>query len=412
MKEQKYLPPIRSHRQRDDGQPHETNQQRLQQQRPSASNDTPLVKAVVEQIKSIGKNNATGTSLFNTPDIENMIGTLKRYTFMTPLLVALTSSFSTLPSNNDVQDTDPIKVLYKEIEMIVWMYKYYKLYSARQNSRDAVPLSYTEFIQHVMQHTVVPTLQQINYTNQRRERRKQQEPTQSLADFETSNTIVDLLLCGTSISIPETIYDLPKVLYKALEETKYAPHTSSTGTGELSLAYLNRNRQLCHPATTSTVTYYNNDAKDKAMLTYYNNENNRYNMLYLYLLAHIAYDVTDTLLSPTPASTVDGMDVRDDEYDTSGYELTETDWKSTLSDIIGCHPPSSKPMHLTPTILAIVQLDWYCLQVVRTRKTKVTFASTAGTSCTESITTPLLCRNRSDPNVPLSTIVGILIDDK
>ena len=319
--------------------------QRMKTQVPPPLDETPLIKAIVEHIKSYE------TSIMDIPDIAIKIKKLKDFTFVSPLMNAVTEASSSVSSTLE-KDMDAIKILYKEIDLIVWTYEFYTNHIALSNDGSAKPgtsslslslplLSYPDFVNYIFESVIVPTIQHINAMNHSRVNSDLDEDDTLL----NTNTIMDLILCGTDIPIPTSIYDLPNVLYDALHQSKYPPSndvavdSSSLSLSNLSLVYMNRNQQLRK----------NDEHPTKIRLE----ENKRYNMLYIYLLAHVAIHISSNNNAENNSET---------SY-LSNHPPTRPllNWKNTLTEISKCHPFSSLQSltYLVPVIIAIVQLDWY-----------------------------------------------------
>ena len=148
---------------------------------------------------------------------------------------------------------------------------------------------------------------------------------------------MELILCGTDIPIPSSVYDLPNVIYAALQNTKYPPSTANgTDSGapsNVALVYINRNRTLQN-------NYFNSNK------VYYELENMRYNMVYLHLLAHVAIAFSNTHVE-TPSD--------------NNHHIP-SNWKDIFTTMIQCHPLSSSQsmLYLAPVVIATEQLDWCC----------------------------------------------------
>jgi hypothetical protein len=339
----RWLPPIRN------GilimrQQQQEQQQQQRQKRPPPIDEMPLIQSFVEQIQ-----NASMSSILDIPDIAFKIEKLKRYTFLRPLGVAIqenshhkstskvtATTGSTIAdlsqSSSSKNDIHMIQVFYKEIDWIVWTYELWRNQNASESSASLVrhelltSLSYSEFVNRIFQSYFVPAVQYINDMHRSH-------------DDEGASPILDLLLCRTDIPIPSSMYDLPKALYYALEQTKYVPSThddtDSSASTEVSLVYAHRNQNL-----------QNNSNK-----LYYEVEDMRYNILYLYILAQVAMNITNAQPS--------GNNIHESP------STTTMRWKDTFMKIIECHPLSSAQhmMHLVPLVSAMMQLEWYCNHV-------------------------------------------------
>ena len=334
--QQRWLPPIRNGilimRQQ--------KQQQLLQQQPS--DETPVIKNMVEQIKNYP------TSIMDIPDISVVMTKLKKYAFTRPLKNAIqkhielssspVSAAVTVPSSKSENDIDLIQSLHKDIDLIVWTYEFYKNHVSVTIDPSAAPsssplqsslssLSYPEFINYIYESIILPTILHINAMNQSREHHSNED----------SSTIMDLILCGTDIPIPSSVYDLPNVIYAALQNSKYPPSTTNgtdSGTpSNVALVYINRNRTL-------------QNSNFKSNKVYYELENMRYNMVYLHLLAHVAIAFSNTHVE-TPSD--------------NNHHIP-SNWKNTFTTMIQCHPLSSSQsmLYLAPVVIATEQLDWYC----------------------------------------------------
>jgi hypothetical protein len=343
--QQRWVPPIRN------GILIMRQQQQQQQEREQPLDETPIIKDIVEQIKNCS------SSILDIPDIATKIAKLKKYTFIRPLGNAIreyfeltSSATASLESDNDIY---MIELLYKDIDWIVWTYEFYVNQVSKGMDPSADPttppilqslslLSYPEFVNHIFHSYIVPTIRYMNGMNQSHV----QQGTNHTS--EGTSPIIDLLLCGTDIPIPASIYDLPKALYYALQETKYSPSTNddtdSSASTNVSLVYMNRNHKLRN----------NNVSSNKS---YHEVENMRYNVLYLYLLAHVSIYITNVHNIPSDNKNHDASTLFSH---TPSPSLLR--WKHTLTKVIQSHPlPSAQSMmYLAPVVMSMVQLEWYC----------------------------------------------------
>ena len=382
---QGWVPPVPPPRQ---------NPVQVEGQRPPLD-ETPLIKAIVDQMKACQR----GSTTDGMSDIEFMIKKLKDYAHCNPLYISILSS---LNSENDIAVIDS---LYKDIDLVVWTYQFYDKYlssprTGGSTEHSTAPplslLSYPDFVEQVFQSFIVPTIQHINATNYNRVYSTVNGDRDGIPD---TSTIMDLILCGTDIPIPESIYDLPKVLHEALEQTKHPPSTTtatvSSASSQVSLVFLNRNEQL-----------RNHDLRDalqrrdeRLAKICLEEETVRYNMLYLYILAHVAINVTSVHIRPFN----NGNDLTLSNHASLPQLLN---WKDTFQKMIEFHTfySAQSMSYLVPLMIPIVELDWYC------HPTKVCASST-------NVMAPhneesLIAFSRYAQDVSLESIISDLLKDR
>ena len=342
--------------------------------------------------------------MMNIPDIGLKIAKLKKYIFIRPLgntiQKYLKDSSSVTVSSQTENDISMIQFFYKDIDWIVWTYEFYLKHVAQgiEHSADPTTLSllqslnlssYLDFVQNIFKSHFVLAIQHINGMNQSRGTGHTSACT---------SPIMDLLLCGTDIPIPTSMYDLPKVLYYALQETKYSLSTTdetdssaSTNVQPVSLVYTNRNQKL-----------QNSDINSNKL--YHEVENMRYDILYLYILAHVAINITNVHNVPSDNNNHDTLALFNHTPSSSSTALLH--WKDTFHAMIESHPHSSAKsmIYLAPIVIAMVQLEWYC--------------HPSQPCCSNETTTlryieeTLMAYNRCPLGIPLKVMVSDLLKDQ